>query len=168
MWMIIQRMETDAEIRDKALVHWRCWQEVYPGIVSQAYLEKMTLEKCEEIAFKWKEGILVAKEEDRVIGFLGYGNRGAEAPGIGEVFALYVLPEYHGKGVGLSLMKAGIRQLAAYDEICLWVLKENARAIRFYEKCGFVPDGAEKYSEIISAAEIRMVYKPCFDAAQNL
>ena len=155
----IKKMETEEEIRGKAFVHWRCWHEVYAGIVDQDYLDGMTLEVCEERAFRWLDGLLVAKENGRVIGFVGYGDRGEEAPGVGEVFALYVLPEYFGKGVGRSLMEAALEQLKEYPEIRLWVLKENKRAIRFYEKCGFCPDGEEIYSPRHGAAEIRMVLK---------
>ena len=53
-------------------------------------------------------------------------------------------------------MKAGLKQLAKYPEVCLWVLKENKRAIRFYEKCGFVPTGEELNSPRIGATEIKM------------
>ena len=73
--------------------------------------------------------------------------------------ALYVLADYYGKGVAQQLMKAGLQQLANYPQICLWVLKENKRAIRFYEKCGFVPTGEELVSPNIGAAEIRMILK---------
>ena len=51
MTIIIKPMETDEEIRGKAFVHWKCWQVTYPGLVSQAYLDKLTLEKVEEMAF---------------------------------------------------------------------------------------------------------------------
>ena len=46
-----------------------------------------------------------------------------------------------------------------YPRICLWVLKENKRAIRFYRKYGFCPDGEEMYSANIAATEIRMILK---------
>ena len=157
MHVVIKKMETDEEILGKAYVHWKAWHEAYPGIVSSDYLERMTLEKCETLAFRWKDDILVAEEDGRVIGFLGYGNRGEEAPSTGEIFALYVLKEYYGTGLGQKLMEEGLKRLEAYPEICLWVLKENRRAIRFYEKCGFVPDGAELYNANVSASEIRMV-----------
>lgn len=154
--IIIKKMETEEEIRGKAYVHWRCWHEVYPGLVSRDYLDRMTLEQCEKKAFRWTDTILVALDEGRVIGFLGYGDRGEEAPDVGEIFALYVLPEYFGTGLGRRLMEAGLEQLRAYSRVCLWVLKENGRAIRFYEKCGFSADGAELFSERIAASEIRM------------
>ena len=157
MDIVIKRPETDEEIRGKAYVHWRAWHEAYPGLVSRDYLDKLTLEKCEEMAYRWTEGLLVAKDGDRVVGFIGCGDRGEEAPGIGEIFALYVLPGYCGTGVGRRLMEAGLERLKDYPEICLWVLKGNARAIRFYEKFGFRPDGTEEVSPRTRSTDIRMV-----------
>ncbi len=157
MDIVIKRPETDEEIRGKAYVHWRAWHEAYPGLVSRDYLDKLTLEKCEEMAYRWTEGLLVAKDGDRVVGFIGCGDRGQEAPGIGEIFALYVLPGYCGTGVGRRLMEAGLERLKDYPEICLWVLKGNARAIRFYEKFGFRPDGTEEISPRTRSTDIRMV-----------
>lgn len=152
----IKRMETDEEIRGKAYVHWKGWHEAYPGLVSQEYLDKLTLEKCEKMAYSWTDGILIAKDGERVVGFVGYGDRGEEAPGVGEIFAMYVLSEYYGTGVGRQLMEAGLERLKGYPGVCLWVLKDNARAIRFYEKCGFCATGEEMTSTNIAAAEIRM------------
>ncbi len=156
MNIIIKAMETEAEIRGKAYVHWKAWQEAYPGLVSPAYLEKLSLEKCEEIAFRWPENTLVAKDGERVLGFVCYGGGGEEAPDTGEIFALYVLAAYYGTGLGRRLMDAGLEQLRDCDQIRLWVLQGNERAIRFYEKCGFRPDGAEKELPALSAREIRM------------
>lgn len=53
MSIILKRMETDEEIKGKALVHWQAWHEAYPGLVSQEYLDAFTLAKCEKIAFSW-------------------------------------------------------------------------------------------------------------------
>ena len=157
MQIEIRKMETDEEIRGKAYVHWKSWQETYPGMMDAAYLAGRTLEVCEEQAFRWRDGLLVAKDGARVVGFVGCGAAGDALPGAGEIFALYVLGEYAGKGVGTALMCAALTSLAEYPRVCLWVLKENKRAIRFYEKCGFRPDGAEKFSEKVGAAGIRMV-----------
>lgn len=155
----LKKMETNDEIKGKAYVHWKAWHEAYPGFVDQGYLDAMTLEKCEKIAYSWPDNLIVAKDNGRIIGFVGYGDRGNEAPDTGEIFALYVLSEYYGKGVAGQLMKAGLQQLTNYPQICLWVLKENKRAIRFYEKCGFVPTGEELISSNIGATEIRMTLK---------
>ena len=155
----IKKMETEEETRGKAYVHWRAWHEAYPGLVSQEYLGRFTLEKCEKIAFDWPDHLLIAKDAGRVIGFVGYGDRGDEAPDIGEIFSLYVLSDYYGKGVGQQLMDAALKELRTYKQVCLWVLKENGRAIRFYRKCGFCPNGEEMYSTTVAAAEIRMTLK---------
>ncbi len=141
----IQPMETQAEIEGKAYVHWKSWQEAYKGLIDQAYLDSMTLEKCTSIAFKWRDNILVAKDGDKVVGFAGYGEHGDSAlPDTGEVFAVYILSEYYGKGVGCALMQQALQKLSQYERVALWVLKGNKRAIRFYEKCGFVFGGTEK------------------------
>lgn len=160
-WMsiTIKKMETEDEVKGKAFVHWHSWHEAYPDLVSQEYLDKLTIEKCEKIAFNWTDNIIVAKDGDRVVGFIGYGDRGEEAPNTGEIFALYVLSEYYGKGTGLQLMEAGLDQLKEYPQVCLWVLKDNKRAIRFYQKCGFCPDGEELFLSTVSATEIRMILK---------
>ena len=153
----IKKMETDDEIRGKAYVHWKAWHEAYPGLVSDEYLEKLTLEKCEKMAYSWTDNLIVAKDNSRVLGFVGFGDRGDEAPGIGEIFAMYVLSEYYGTGVAQKLMEAGLKQLEGYPKVCLWVLKDNKRAIRFYEKCGFSSDGEEMISPNLGVSEIRMV-----------
>ena len=155
----IKKMETDAEIRGKAYVHWKSWHEAYPGIVSRGYLDSLTLKKCEEIAYRWQDNILVAKDGDRVAGFAGYGTSGDDVGGRrGEIYAIYVLPEYYATGVGAGLMQAALDLLQDRDRVEVTVLKENGRAIRFYEKCGFRRDGTE---ETISLGEpvavIRMV-----------
>ena len=51
----IKKMETEEETRGKAYVHWRAWHEAYPGLVSQEYLDRLTLKKCEKISFDWPD-----------------------------------------------------------------------------------------------------------------
>ena len=62
-------------------------------------------------------------------------------------------------GVGKALMQAGLGELD-YQAVVVWVLKDNKRAIRFYEKCGFCIDGREKVIKLGSPiVEIRMIRK---------
>ena len=128
----IKRMEGEAETDGKGYVHNRSWHENIP----------------------------VAKDGDRVIGFVGFGAyRDNTLPGYGEIFAIYVLKEYHGKRVGYELMNAALERLSDYEKIAVWVLRGNDRAIRFYERYGFRFDGAE--SEIVLGSpntELRMIY----------
>lgn len=158
MSIVVKPMETEAEIQGKAHVHWRCWHETYKGKVSERYLDRFTEEESLKLAQRFLDKHLIALDGDRVVGFLCYGDRGEAAPNVGEIFALYVLPEYHGKGVGQLLMAAGLEALSGYPTFCLWTLKDkNGRALRFYEKCGFRPDGQEEYMPSLEATEIRLV-----------
>lgn len=153
-------MEPGAETEGKAYVHYRSWHETYPGLVDASYLEGVTLEECTEIARQWPDNILVAKDGARVIGFAGYGAyRDDSLPAHGEIYALYVLAAYQGKGVGRALADAALERLSGYSKIALWVLEGNARAIRFYERYGFRCDGTR--AEILLGApnmELRMIY----------
>ncbi len=141
----IKKMESDDEIKGKAYVHWKSWQEAYSNIVNQQYLNQLTLEKCESIAYRWPDNIIVAKDDGSVIGFVAYGKyRNDELKNAGEVFAIYILSEYYGKGIGYRLMQAALSRLFEYPTIAVWVLKNNKRAIDFYERCGFSIDGREE------------------------
>lgn len=68
----------------------------------------------------------------------------------GEIVSIYFLPQYIRKGLGTLLTQAALAELKkmGYQSCCLWVLEENERARRFYEKMGFVPDGAYMEQEI--------------------
>ena len=157
MDIIIKPMESDSEIRGKAYVHWKSWQDTYSGLIDQDYLDKHTIEKCTDIAFRWPNNLLVAKEQDKVIGFVGYGVC-RDDPLTGEIFALYILKEYFDMKVGYALMCAALEKLSNYRKIYVWVLEGNHRAIKFYERCGFRFEGIKKQSKLgTENTEIRMV-----------
>ena len=159
MSIAIKKMESDDEIKGKAYVHWKSLQEAYPWIVDQRYLDALTLDKCENRGYQWPDNIIIAKDGESVVGFVGYGKyRNDDLENAGEVFAIYILSEYYGKGVGYRLMNAALSQLAEYPRIAVWVLKNNNRAIRFYERCGYRFDGKEETLVLGSpVAEARML-----------
>ena len=63
---------------------------------------------------------------------------------VAELYALYVRPAWWSTGTGRALMEKVLARSAAagYRSITLWVLRDNQRARRFYERAGFAPDGA--------------------------
>lgn len=142
---IIKKMETAKEIDGKGYVHYKSWQEAYPGLMDAGYLQTVTEEKCRQIAHKWPDNILVAKDGEKVVGFVGYGKyRDDSLTDCGEVFAIYVLADYYDKKIGYALMNTAFEKLSAYKNVAVWVLKGNERAIRFYERYGFRFDGTEQ------------------------
>lgn len=141
----------------KGYVHWKSWLETYPGLVDDAYLQRLTLEKCQDMAHRRPENTLVASLGGKIVGFSCYGP--GETPGCGQIIALYVLKEAQGLGIGRRLMDAALERLREYPTVCLWVLKGNHRAVGFYEHYGFRLDGTEKNIVIGTPnTELRMVY----------
>lgn len=152
-------MQTDDEINGKGYVHYKSWHETYTGLLDAEYMKTITQEKCDKIAHRWTDNIIVAKDGDKVIGFVGYGAyRGDNLPEYGEVYAIYVLREYHGKKVGYELMNAALEKLADYTKVAVWVLKGNDMAIGFYERYGFRFDGTEQETRLGTPnTELRMI-----------
>ena len=68
---------------------------------------------------------------------------GGRAGHVGELYALYVTPAWWSTGTGRALMGSVLAALEAerYRRVVLWVLADNARARRFYERAGFAADG---------------------------
>ncbi len=158
MKIIIKTMETPEEIEGKSLVHWQTWREAYDNLLPENYQETMTLDRCRFFSQKYPENTLIAMDGKKVVGFISYGSYRDETIQAGEIIALYVLKDYYGKGVSKQLMHAAFVALDQFSEIYLWVLKDNKRAIAFYQKMGFTFDGLEKILELGKPVkELRMM-----------
>ena len=158
MKIIIKTMETPEEIEGKSLVHWQTWREAYDNLLPAEYQETMTLDRCRFFSQKYPENTLIAMDGKKVVGFISYGNFRDEAIQAGEIIALYVLKDYYGKGVSKQLMHAAFAALDQFSEIYLWVLKDNKRAIAFYQKMGFTFDGQEQILKLgKTVKELRMI-----------
>lgn len=158
MKIIIKTMETPEEIEGKSLVHWQTWREAYDDLLPPEFQDTMTLDRCRFFSQKYPENTLIAMDGKQVVGFISYGNFRDETIQAGEIIALYVLKDYYGKGIAQKLMKEALTTLEQFSEIFLWVLKDNKRAIAFYQKMGFTVDGPEKILELGKPVkELRMV-----------
>ncbi len=86
-----------------------------------------------------------AMKEHQVIGYLkiNYGHAQTELKDSRalEIERIYVLHAYQGKNVGQLLYTKAIEiaKQASVDYVWLGVWEENHRALRFYQKNGFVP-----------------------------
>lgn len=158
MVITVKQMETPEEIEGKSLVHWQTWREAYDDLLPADFQETMTLEKCRFFSQKYPENTLIAMDGKKVVGFISYGNYRDETIQAGEIIALYVLKDYYGKGVSKQLMHAAFVALDQFSEIYLWVLKDNKRAIAFYQKIGFTFDGQEQILKLGKPVkELRMI-----------
>lgn len=117
------------------------WKFAYRDIILQSYLD--SIPDGHWVSNLDKEGMnsLIMIETDIFIGTAGYcKSRFSDFDGFGEIVSIYLLPQYIGKGYGKYLMDAVIDELSklGYRDIFLWVLEENYRARKFYEKFGFI------------------------------
>lgn len=96
----------------------KVWQETYPGIVNQQFLDNLSLTEEQRIELNnmtYDEKIkdtLVLEVDNNIIGFVRYGTTDDILyPNTGEIFALYVLSKYKGQGYGKQLVQRAIQEL---------------------------------------------------------
>lgn len=161
MNITIKRLETEEEIRGKAYVHLKSWQEAYAGIVDAAYLNRRTLESCIHAARESVDSTVIAKDGERVVGFVTYGkNEAGDMQNAGEIVSLYVLADYYGQKIGYRLTKEALNHLRDCSQIAAWVLEDNRRAIAFYERLGFHFDGLRGATQTGASAARMVLERP--------
>ena len=129
-----------------AKVHVETWRAAYAGLVPDDYLVSMTESKQ---ALMWNnmirraaapEAVLAAESTDlpggRIVGFGSCGGARGQS-GSGEIFTLYVAPDWQGQGIGRLLLEALFAQLrgSGLNQAVIWVLSGNPARF-FYEALG--------------------------------
>jgi GNAT superfamily N-acetyltransferase len=134
-----------------AELHVRSWQEAYAGLMPAEFLAALDpRDRAGRYTFDGDDGpttVLALDGQGALLGFTTFGpSRDHDLPEHGEVVALYVDPERHRGGIGRLLMAEARRRLlaAGYVDAFLWVLDGNDRARSFYEREGWIPDGARR------------------------
>jgi GNAT superfamily N-acetyltransferase len=133
-----------ADAREIAEVHVRTWQAAYRHAFPAEVLDNDSVDERERL---WSHhldlGVVawVAEAEGRIVGFVSVGDSRTETEA-GELYAIYVLPEAWGTGAARELMAAAKDWFAqeGYATAMLWVLADNPRAHRFYEREGWRPE----------------------------
>lgn len=150
--MVVIRDITEADYDEVGEVHAQTWKRAYAGIVPAAVLDALDPARMAEYRRRTPrrpdQRTVVADDDGRIVGFASFGPYREQGTvdrydlSAGEVYAIYVHPDHWSAGVGRQLMATAIRATTGtYPELRLWVLEENARARRFYERAGMAPDG---------------------------
>lgn len=125
-----------------AAVHDAAWRDAYRGIIPGRELERMLARRGPRW---WRRAIAhgtrltVLDFDETVSGYTSYGrNRVPTLPFGGEIFELYLAPEFQGIGFGRRLFDAARRDLANHGlrSTLVWALADNDRALGFYERLG--------------------------------
>jgi len=95
----------------------------------------------------------VAVRAGRIVGYTHPRIMGQERHRVG---ALYVLPAFHGRGIGHLLLERNLAWHGDGQDVYLNVATYNERARRFYERHGFALTGAEGHDEVATIGNVRI------------
>jgi ribosomal protein S18 acetylase RimI-like enzyme len=91
---------------------------------------------------------IIAEVDNKVVGFCDVGpSRDDDANEYtGEVYGIYVKPDYMHRGIGSTLLESGLNYLRekGLKVVTLWVLEANSNTRKFYEKHGSVLTGRKR------------------------
>ncbi len=136
-------------------VHETSWKNAYAGIVPYGALARMINRR--DVAW-WANAIrkstliLVIEMNNEIVGYATLGpNRVSTFPHEGEIYEIYLLPEYQGVGLGSKLFADAANELKrrSYKGAVVWVLSDNHPAISFYENAGgrAIANGSEHFDD---------------------
>ena len=141
---------------DYAICHISCWRSAYTGIIPDEVFDSMSAEieqrteRCKQSLNDPDYEFYCAMCADKMVGRLIIGkSRNEDKPEAGEIGAIYLIEEFWNKGYGKEMLNFALDRLKSmgYSKIILWVLEQNSRGRKFYEKHGFVLDGKKKEME---------------------
>src|SRR4249920_201256 len=127
---------TVAETHDEA------WRTAYQGIIPGAELRKLINRRGPDwwdSAIRKGSRVALLQFGDRVAGYANYGrNRARSLFYDGEIYELYLCPEFQGLGFGRRLFTAARRDLAqsGLKSLVIWALTDNEPAVGFYRALG--------------------------------
>ena len=120
------------------------WKYAYKDIIPQSFLDHIPAGQWANSIRKAGMNSLVLTENRKMIGTASFcKSRWEKYSDYGEVVSIYFLPDYIGKGYGRLLLNKCIEELkqCGFSKVLLWVLEDNHRARKFYEKNGFICSG---------------------------
>lgn len=149
-----------------AKCHVASWQKIYRKMLPDEALDALSVK---EKTLKWREmlknhvSVLLIECNKQLAGFASLcPARDTDTDPIhcGEISAIYLYPNRWRKGLGTKLFNCAINELSSmgFDQVIVWVLKENRQARKFYESIGFRKTGHSKiefYDDKVLLNEIR-------------
>lgn len=125
---------------------------------------QFSVERLEQLIARHPENLIVAVYKNNLVGVteIEFDKKcpveGIVAP---ELNKLYILEWFCGKGIGRRLLEEAEQVVRAKgnDQLWLWVLDSNARAISFYSKHGYKDIGQASFRMEVNTYENRVMVK---------
>ena len=157
--MKIRYVNQNDDLLEISNIYESSWKSAYKDIIPQDYLDSIPPGHWAGNINKTGWHSLALIENGLIIGTASFcKSRWEQYDNYGEIVSIYFLPAYMGKGYGTHLLKRCIEELngLGYRNMLLWVLEDNQRARKFYEKNGFICSEAYM-SDDIGGKELREV-----------
>jgi GNAT superfamily N-acetyltransferase len=152
---ITLRQAIPDDVRAIAEFQTATWNEAYRGLVPQSYLDRTTVEVRQQrwAARTGDRCILLAERGRELVGVGSSSVRTGGDPGPRlELNSLYVAARVRGSGLGERLLEGLLLGAPAV----VWAFSANARAVAFYQRCGFAPDGNTSFDTDTGLGELRL------------
>jgi ribosomal protein S18 acetylase RimI-like enzyme len=136
------RRARPADAMAVAATHDDAWRGAYSGIIPGAELDKLINRRGPDwwdSAIRKGSRISLLQFGDQVAGYANYGrNRARSLSYDGEVYEIYLRPEFQGLGFGRRLFNAARKDLAqsGLTSLVVWALSDNEAAVEFYRSLG--------------------------------
>ena len=148
----VRRAEPDDAVAISE-AHRAAWQHAYSGVIPYRALRAMVERRSHRWwrrAIRGSTSILVLEVGGMIAGYATLGlNRSRSLPQEGEIYELYLKPEYQGIGLGSHLFREAKRLLASLGckGLVVWTLADNDRSVSFYRWLGGVDmaEGVERF-----------------------
>src|ERR1700739_1625124 len=133
--------------------HDEAWRTAYQGIIPGAELARIINRRGAawwDSAIRKGSRIALLQFGEKVAGYANYGrNRARSLHFDGEIYELYLRPEFQGLGFGRRLFTAARRDLlqSGLKSMVIWALSDNDPATEFYRALGgrMVARSSEKF-----------------------
>lgn len=148
---------TKEHANDMGSVHSISWKKAYRGIIPDTIIDDFTQEKraaiFSDVVDTHPEEYYLFKVNGVPAGIASLSKSHEDnAPNyIGEIYSIYFHPNFWETSATQKGLEFCIERLKSlgYKQITIWVLKDNIRACRFYEKNGFaIDEGFEQKIQI--------------------
>ena len=148
-----------------AQAHEEAWRHAYQGIIPHLALSRMIARRGPRW---WRRALekgmfaLLLQFDGSAAGYVTFGP--SRMPGAaygGEIFELYVAPNYQGAGFGRRLFEAARKDLfaAGHTGLIVWALADNELGCGFYRRLGGTPvsEGMDRF-DLISLRKIAFAW----------
>ena len=159
------RLAIPADTLDMAEVLMRSWEIAYRDIIPADFIREKNATRPElykRVITNENTTDYVIQYNEKTIGIMKIAppDYGDISDNYYDLHALYLHPDYFNQGIGTQAMDFAFDKARSLNKavIVLWVLEDNANAIKFYKKCGFTANGEQRefnYGKPLTAIRMR-------------